>query len=107
MTQYTILLSKKGTMVSLKVVNADPDRVPVKSLKGKHFSRLVGQDCRKDIYDMIQQISTTHQSASFRTFFVPKGSSKGPVVEVEWTMQPKSGWLLAPTRYLLLGKEPG
>jgi hypothetical protein len=105
MTQYSILLSKTGTIVSLKIVDADPERFPVKNLRGKHFSRLIGLDCRKDIYDIIQRISRTNEPTSFKTFFASRGSSEGPVVE--WTIQPKSGWLLAPTRYLLLGKEPG
>lgn len=105
MTQYSILLSKTGTIVSLKIVNADPKRFPVKNLKGRHFSRLIGMDCRKDIYDMIQQISRTNEPASFRTFCASSGNSEGPVME--WTMQCRSGWLLAPTRYLLTGKEPG
>ena len=105
MTQYSILLSKTGTIVSLKIVNADPKKLPVKNLKGRHFSRLIGMDCRKDIYDMIQQITRTNEPASFKTFSAARGNAEGPVVE--WTMQPKSGWLLAPTRYLLIGKEPG
>ena len=105
MTQYSILLSKTGTIVSLKIVNADPKRFPVKNLRGKHFSRLIGLDCRKDIYDLIQRISRTNEPASFTTFFASRGASEGPVVE--WTIQTKSGWLLTPTRYLLVGKEPG
>jgi len=102
MTQYSILISKKGTIVSLKVENADLKRFPVKNLKGKHFSRLVGLDCRKDIYDLIQHISKTHQPANFRTFFAARGSQQGPVVE--WTIQPKVSWFFAPTRYILSGK---
>lgn len=102
MTQYSILLSKKGTIVSLKVESADPKRFPVRNLRGKHFSRLVGLDCRKDIYDLIQHISKTQQPASFRTFFAPRGAFEGPVVE--WTIQPKTGWFFGPTRYILSGK---
>lgn len=105
MTQYSILLSKTGTIISIKIVNADPQRFPVKNLRGKHFSRLIGLDCRKDIYDIIQQVSRTNEPASFKTFLASGASSEGPVLE--WTIQPKSGWLLAPTRYLLVGKEPG
>jgi hypothetical protein len=105
MTQYSILLSKKGTIVSFKAVNADPKKFPVKNLKGRHFSRLIGLDCKKDLRFIIQETSKTHKPASFRTFFAARGSSEGPVVE--WTIQAKSGWLLAPTRYLLLGKVAG
>lgn len=104
MTQYSILLNKKGTIISFKVVDADPKRFPTKNLRGKHFSRLIGRDCRKDIYDIIQQISKTQEPASFRTFFAPRQYSEGPIVD--WTIQSKSGWLFAPTRYILVGKEP-
>ena len=102
MTQYSILLSKKGTIVSLKVDNADPKKFPVRNLKGKHFSRLIGLDCRKDIYDLIQHITRPQEPANFRTFFPARGSSEGPVVE--WTIQPKVSWFFAPTRYILSGK---
>ena len=104
MTQYSILLNKKGTIVSFKVVDADPKRFPSKNLKGKHFSRLIGLDCKEDLHFIIEETTKTRKPGTFRTFSPPRGFCEGPVVE--WTIQPKAGWLLAPTRYLLVGKEP-
>ncbi len=105
MTQYSVLLNKKGTIVSCKVVDADSQKLPVKNLKGRHFSRLIGLDCKVDLRFIIDETSKTGKPSTFRTFSPPRGFAEGPVVE--WTIQPKSGWFLAPTRYLLVGREPG
>lgn len=106
MTQYSITINRKGTIMSLQVVDADPNRFPVKNLKGNHFSRLLGTDCRKDLSYMLQETAKTRQPGSFRTFLPPKGANEGPTLE--WTILPKASTLLNiffPTRYLLVGKE--
>lgn len=104
MTRYTIILNKKGTILSFKVVDADPDRYPVKDLTGRHFSHLVGDDCRRDLRCIFQEVSQTRLPFSFKTLFAPKGKHEGPVVE--WTVQPKSISVFTRTRYLLIGKDP-
>jgi hypothetical protein len=104
MTRYTIELNKKGMILSFKVINADPDRFPVKNLTGRHFSYLVGDDCRRDLRSIFQQISKTRQPAVFRTLFAPKGPHSGPVVE--WTVQAKSVSIFWMSRYLLTGRDP-
>ena len=107
MTQFSIVVNKKGTILSYEALNADPKRFPVKNLRGSHFSRLIGIDCKKDLRNILLETSKTRKPASFQTFFCPKGANEGPVVE--WTIQPKSGNLLADLlseRYLLVGREP-
>jgi hypothetical protein len=107
MTQFSIVVNRKGTILSYEAINADPRRFSVKNLRGSHFSRLIGTDCKKDLRNILQETSKTRKPTSFQTFFLPKGSFEGPVIE--WTIQPKSGNLLdvlLPERYLLVGKEP-
>jgi hypothetical protein len=107
MTQFSIIVNKKGTILSYKAIDADPRKFPVKNLRGSHFSRLIGTDCKKDLRSIMQETSKTRKPSFFQTFFLPKGSFEGPVIE--WTIQPKAGSLLDalfPERYLLLGKEP-
>jgi hypothetical protein len=106
MTQYSLTINKKGTIMSLQVVDADPNRFPVRNLKGNHFSRLLGSDCRKDLSYMLRETDKTRKPSSFRTFLPPKGSNEGPLLE--WTILPKSATLLNiffPARYVLVGKE--
>lgn len=105
MTQYSILVNKKGTILSFKVADADPSRFPVKNLIGKHFSRLIGTNCKKDLHRIMQEASKTSKPGNFTTFLPARGTSSGPVVE--WTVQPKSGNILdmlLPARYLLIGR---
>ena len=104
MTRYTIELNKKGTITSFKVIDADPDRYPVKDLTGRHFSHLIGDDCRRDLRTIFQHITKTRQSVSFRTLFAPKGPHSGPVLE--WTVRPKSVGFLGLSRYSLIGRDP-
>jgi hypothetical protein len=104
MTQYSILLNKKGMILSFEVIDADPQKLPSKNLKGRHFSRLIGLDCKEDLRSLIKETTKTRIPGTFRTFSPPKGFCEGPVVE--WTIQPKVGWLFVPTRYLVVGKEP-
>ncbi len=103
MTQYSILLNKKGTILSCSVTDADESRFPVKKkLTGRHFSYLIGMDCKKDLRSIIQETTKSRKPSNFKTFFSPQGSHEGPLVE--WTMIPKSTSILLPTRYLLIGK---
>lgn len=104
MAQYSLLISKKGTILSITAMNVDPKRFPVQKLTGRHFSRLIGTDCKKDLQNIIQEISKTRKPGNFRTFLASRGSHEGPVVE--WTIQPKTGNILLPTRYMLVGKDP-
>jgi len=104
MIQYSVLLNKKGTIVAFKVVDADPRKLPIKNLKGRHFSRMIGLDCKDDLRFLIEETAKTRQPGTFRTFSPPVGFVEGPVVE--WTIRQKTGWMLQPTRYLLVGREP-
>ena len=106
MTQYSIVINRKGTIMSLQVENADPSRFPVKNLKGNHFSRLLGTDCRKDLGNMLRLTDKTGASCNFKTFLPPKGAHEGPFME--WTIQARSPTLLdlfLPVRYQLVGRE--
>lgn len=105
MTRYALILNKKGTVLSFKVMDADPERFPVKDVTGHHFSRLIGEDCKKDLQYILKEIARTRQIGSFRTFFSPRGAHAGPVVE--WTIQPRPGsfFSMAP-RFELVGKDP-
>ena len=104
MTRYSLVLNKKGTILSFKVVDAEPERFPVKDMTGRHFSRLIGEDCRKDLRYILQEISRTRQAGSFQTFFSPRGMHAGPVVE--WTIEPKAGNIFSAARFVLIGKDP-
>jgi len=104
MTRYSLILNKKGTILSFKVMDADPEHFPVKDMTGRHFSRLIGEDCKKDLSHILQEISRTRRTGSFRTFFSPRGSYAGPVVE--WTVQPKPGNIFTTARFELVGKDP-
>lgn len=104
MTRYSLILNKKGTILSFKAVDVDPERFPVKDLTGRHFSRLIGEDCRRDLRHILQQILRTRQAGSFRTFFSPRGVHAGPVIE--WTIQPKPGNIFSTARFVLTGKDP-
>ncbi len=104
MTRYSLVVNKKGTILSFKVVDADPELFPVKNVTGRHFSRLVGENCKKDFKYILQEISKTRRTASFWTFFSPRGSHSGPVIE--WTVQPKPGGIFTTTRFELIGKDP-
>jgi hypothetical protein len=105
MAQFSILLNKKGTILSFNVMDADPKRFPIKKLTGRHFSLLVGVDCKKDLRHIMKQTSKTRKPSSFRTFLAAaRGAQEGPIVE--WTLLPKSGYVLLPSRYLLIGKDP-
>jgi len=77
MTRYSLVVNKRGTILSFKVVDADPKLFPVKDMTGRHFSRLIGDDCRKDLGHILHEISRTRQAGSFRTFFSPRGSHAG------------------------------
>ncbi len=68
--------SNKGIIVSLKAVNADPEKFPVKNLKGRHFIRLVGLDCRKDLCDIIQDLQDK-SACQFQNFFRSKRILRG------------------------------
>src|SRR5882762_9527263 len=103
MTKYTIEVNKRGTITSFEVVDADPSRYPVKDLTGRHFSHLVGDDCRRDLRYIFQEVSKTRNPATFKTLFAAKGKNAGPVVE--WTVQPKSVSVFTMSRYLLIGKD--
>jgi hypothetical protein len=107
MAQYSLLLSKKGTILSFSVKDPDPNKFSVRKLTGRHFSSLIGADCKKDLRNIIQQISKTRKPGNFTTFLSAEGTYEGPAVE--WTIQPKSGSLLTqllPSRYLLIGRIP-
>ncbi|MBN9380472.1 MAG: hypothetical protein J0H74_06890 [Chitinophagaceae bacterium] len=104
MTRYSLVLNKKGTILSFKVVDADPERFPVKDMTGLHFSWLIGENCKKDLRYILQEISRTRQTRSFRTFFSPRGNLAGPVVE--WTIEPKPGNIFSTARFVLIGKDP-
>jgi hypothetical protein len=104
MARYSLIINKKGTILSFKVLDADPEKFPVKDLTGHHFSHLVGQNCKKDLGYILQEISKTRQTGNFRTFFSPKGIHAGAVVE--WTVQPKPGNIFTSTRFVLIGKDP-
>jgi hypothetical protein len=107
MAQYSILLSKKGTILSLKVADSDAKKIPVKKLTGRHFSHLIGSDCKKDLRNIIQETSKSRKPGSFRTFFAARGSFEGPVVD--WIIQPRSNNflnILMPARYMLIGVVP-
>jgi len=104
MTRYSLVVNKRGTILSFKVVDADPKLFPVKDMTGRHFSRLIGDDCRKDLGHILHEISRTRQAGSFRTFFSPRGSHVGAVVE--WTVQPKTGNIFSTTRFEMIGKDP-
>jgi len=104
MTRYSLVLNKKGTILSFKVVDADPEQFPVKDMTGRHFSRLIGEDCRKDLRYILQEISRSRQIGSFQTFFSPRGTHTGPVVQ--WTVQPKPGNIFTTTRFVLIGRDP-
>jgi len=104
MTRYSLVLNKKGTILFFKVIDADPERFPVKDMTGRHFSRLVGEDCKKDLRYILREISRTREARSFRTFFSPRGTHAGPVLE--WTVQPKSVSIFSTARFVLTGKDP-
>jgi hypothetical protein len=104
MTRYSIVLNKRGTILSFKVVDADPELFPVKNMTGRHFSRLIGDDCRKDLGHILDEISRTRQTGSFHTFFSPRGSHAGAVVE--WTVQPKPASIFSTARFELIGRDP-
>jgi hypothetical protein len=104
MAQYSLLLNKKGTILSITAMNVDPKRFPVQKLTGRHFSRLVGMDCKKDLRNIMEEASKTRKPGNFRTFLPPMGSREGLVLE--WTIQPKAGYILLPARYLLIGRDP-
>jgi hypothetical protein len=104
MAQFSILLNKKGTILSFNVTDADPKRFPIKKLTGRHFSQLIGVDCKKDLRHIMRETSKTRKPGNFRTFLAARGSQEGPVVE--WTIMPKAGYVLLPARYLLIGKDP-
>src|SRR6187402_2712461 len=101
MTRYSLVLNKKGTILSFKVIDADPERFPVRNVTGHHFSRLIGEDCKKDLRHILQEITRTRQTRSFRTFFRPRGAHSGPVVE--WTIQPRRGRFFSLPRFELVG----
>jgi hypothetical protein len=105
MAQYSLLINKKGTILSITAMNVDPKKFPVRKLMGRHFSHLIGTDCKKDLRYIMQEISKTRQAGCFGTFSPASGDREGPVLE--WTIQPKFGNILMPVRYLLIGKEPG
>lgn len=46
MTRYSLVVNKRGTILSFKVVDADPELFPVRDMTGHHFSRLIGEDLR-------------------------------------------------------------
>ena len=73
MTQYSILLNKNGTILSFKFVDADAQKLPTKNLKGRHFSRLIGLDCKEDLRFLMQETTKTRKPGTFRTFSPPKG----------------------------------
>jgi hypothetical protein len=105
MMRYSLVLNKKGTILSFKVMDADPERFPVKDMTGRHFSRLIGEDCRKDLKYILQQISRTRQAGNFRTLFSPRGMNVGPVIE--WTIQRRPGsFFFSTARYELIGNDP-
>ena len=104
MVRYSLVLNKKGTILSFKVMEADPEWFPVKDMTGRHFSRLIGEDCKKDLTHILQEISRSRQTGFFRTFFRPRGAHAGPVVE--WTIQPKPGNIFSTARFVLIGKDP-
>jgi hypothetical protein len=104
MTRYSLVLNKRGTILSFRVIDAEPEKFPVKDMTGRHFSRLIGEDCRKDLRYILQQISKTRQMGSFQTFFSPQGMHAGPVVE--WTIEPKAGSIFSAARFVLTGKDP-
>jgi len=104
MTRYSLIVNKRGTILSFKVVDADPELFPVHDMTGRHFSRLIGEDCKKDLGYILHEISRTRQASSFRTFFSPRGSHAGAVVE--WTVQPKPGNIFSTARFELIGKDP-
>lgn len=103
MTRYSLVLNKKGTILSFKVMDVDPERFPVSDMTGRHFSHLMGEDCKKDLRHILQDISKTRQTGSFRTFFRPRGAHAGPVVE--WTILPKPGNIFTTARFELIGKD--
>jgi hypothetical protein len=104
MAQYSLLLNKKGTILSITAMNVDPKRFPVQKLTGRHFSRLVGSDCKKDLRNIMEETSKTRKPGNFRTFLPSIGTREGLVLE--WTIQPKAGFMLLPARYLLIGRDP-
>ena len=107
MAQYSLLLNKKGTILSFSIKDAAPHKFRVRKLTGRHFSSLIGADCKKDLRNIIQQISKTRKPGNFTTFLSAEGAYEGPAVE--WTIQAKSGNLLhhlLPSRYLLIGRIP-
>src|SRR3981081_3975888 len=94
MAQYSLLLNKKGTILSITAMNVDPKRFPVQKLTGRHFSHLVGTDCKKDLRNIMEETSKTRKPGIFRTFLASRGSREGLVLE--WTIQPRSGSFLSP-----------
>jgi hypothetical protein len=104
MAQYSLLLNKKGTILSISAINVDPKRFPVQKMTGRHFSRLIGSDCKKDLRHIMQETLKTRQPGSFRTFLAARGAQDGLVLE--WTIQPKSGSIFFPARYVLVGRDP-
>lgn len=104
MTRYSLVLNKNGTILSFKALDVDPERFPVRDLTGSHFSRLIGEDCKKDLRYILREILKTRQMGSFRTFFRPRGAHAGPVVE--WTIQPHPGSIFSTARFELIGKDP-
>lgn len=106
MTQYSVLVNKKGTILSFKIIDADPAKFPVKKLKGSHFSKLIGFNCKKDLQHILEEASKTQKPANFQTYIRSTAGFDGPVVE--WTVRPKSGTILDvlfPARYELTGKS--
>ena len=104
MTRYSLVVNKRGTILSFKVLDADPELFPVKDLTGRHFSRLIGEDCKKDLGHILHEISKTRQAGNFRTFFSPRGSHAGAVVE--WEVHPKPGNIFSTARFEMIGKDP-
>ena len=103
MTRYALVLNKKGTILSFKVVNADPERFPANDITGSHFSDLIGEACRKHLDDILREISRTRKPGSFHTFFSPSTSQPGPIVE--WTVEPQHPRLFTAPRFVLTGKD--
>jgi hypothetical protein len=103
MAQYSIVVNGKGTILSVKSINIDPKKMPVKRLTGRHFSHLIGADCRKDLRNIMHETTKSRQPGNFRTFFAARGHSEGAVVE--WTIQARYRNLInmVMPRYVLVG----
>jgi len=108
MTQYSILVNKRGTILSMEVKNADSTKLPVNKIKGRHFSRIAGFDCRKYLRLIMEQTSKSQEPTVFQTFFLVTGVAQNQIVE--WTILPRTNHAnhlldkFIPTKYLLVGK---